>query len=297
MKIFVTGATGFIGKHLVEQLVTEGNDLTINLTSKEKSPFSDLVKTYTLGEGDIKLDITFLKNNSFDGVIHLASFYLPVHQPEDILRLIDSNVRFSTYILECASISRIKWFINTGTFWQNFQNANYSPVNLYAATKQAFETIARYYIEAKQIKFATLRLCDTFGPGDTRPKIFTLWENIAKSGKSLDMSQGDQLIDISYIDDVVNAFSILSKHLNNNTIINNGEVYAVKADIRYTLKELAMIFEEVTGYKLNINWGKKSYREREVMVPWEDGVIVPGWRQKYDIITGIKKVFKTKSEE
>jgi len=293
MKIFVTGATGFIGKHLVRKLVDDGHQVTINLYRDEKSPFQKRVTIYKLNESNINYDIKYLKHEAFDGVIHLASLYLTVHKPEDAVRLIDSNARFSTYILECAAQAKIKWFINTGTFWQHYQNADYSPVNLYAATKQAFESMAQYYIENNQIHFCTLKLSDTYGLNDTRTKVFNLWDKIAKSGETLDMSPGDQIIDISYIDDVINAFILLAKHLQyDSKEVINGAVYSVKADKRYTLKELAAIFEQATQQKLNINWGGKTYRAREVMVPWENGKVVSGWRPKYDIVTGIQKVFK-----
>lgn len=293
MKIFITGATGFIGKHLVKKLVAEGHKITINLFGEERTPFNESVSTYNLNEANINEDTEYLKQACFDGVIHLASLYLTVHKPEDAIRLVDSNLRFSTYILECASQAKVKWFINTGTFWQNYQNAEYSPVNLYAATKQAFESIAQYYIETNQIKFCTLRLCDTYGPNDTRPKIFNLWEKIAKTGETLEMSPGEQIIDISYIDDVVDAFILLSIHLFDNKYdISNGEIYAVKAERRYSLRELASIFEEVMQRKLNINWGTKPYREREVMMPWEKGKVVPDWHPKTKIIEAIRKTLK-----
>jgi CDP-paratose synthetase len=294
MNIFITGATGFMGKHIVKKLIDEGNQITVNLYNDEKSPFNSLVSTYQLDENNIKRDVLFLKSKKFDGIIHLASLYLTVHQPEDAVRLIETNVRFSTYLLECAVQSNIKWFLNTGTFWQCYQNTDYSPVNLYAASKQAFESIAQYFIETNKIVFSTLRLSDTYGPNDTRPKIFNLWEKIAKSGESLDMSAGEQIIDISYIDDIVTAFVLLSKHLQkNNSNIVNGVVYAVKAEKRYTLIQLAKIFEDVTNYKLNIKWGKLAYREREVMKPWEYGEVVPGWRSQVSVEEGITKLLKT----
>ena len=98
--------------------------------------------------------------------------------------------------------------------------------------------------------------------------------------------------DISFIDDIVSAFILLSKILSqNNSIINNGDVYAVNADKRYTLKELSKIFEKVTGKQLKINWGKLDYRKREVMVPWKNGKSVPGWKPKINLEEGIKRCF------
>ena len=38
---------------------------------------------------------------------------------------------------------------------------------------------------------------------------------------------------------------------------------------QHTLKELAEIYSKATGKKLNINWGGREYRKREVMVPWK----------------------------
>jgi CDP-paratose synthetase len=290
MKIFVTGATGFIGIHLVNKLISEDYQVTINLFGEEKSPFDSKVNTYKLNEANVLLDSEFLRKGKFDGIIHLASLYVIEHKPEEAIQLINSNVRFGTYILECASEANIKWFINTGTFWQHFQNLDYSPVNLYAATKQAFESVAQYYIDTNQIKFNTIKLSDTFGPGDTRPKIFNLWEKVAKSGEFLNMSAGQQKIDISYIDDIVNAFIVLINHLKKDSpVIVNGACYAVKAKVRYTLKELSLIFEMTTRKKLNIHWDSIPYRKREVMNPWEKGDILPGWESKVSIEQGINK--------
>ncbi|MDA3892597.1 MAG: NAD(P)-dependent oxidoreductase [Salinivirgaceae bacterium] len=289
MKIFITGATGFIGKHLVKKLVAKGYEITINLYGNEESPFDSSVSTYQISESNASTDIAYFKEEGFDGIIHLASLYLTVHQPTDAVKLVDSNVRFSTYVLECAAQAGISWFLNTGTFWQCYNNAEYSPVNLYAASKQAFESIARYYIETNQIRFCTLRLSDTYGPNDTRPKIFNLWFKSVKEKTTLDMSPGEQLIDITFIDDIIEAFYMLVTQLNGNTI-ETGSVFAVKADKRHTLKELAVVFEQATGLKLNINWGARTYREREVMLPWENGEIVSGWKPKIDIDAGLKQM-------
>jgi len=291
MKIFITGATGFIGNHLVKKLVTEGNDVTINLYGEENSPYDSTIKKWKLNENDIDRDIEYLVSQSFDGIIHLASLFLTNHKPEQAVKLIDSNLRFSTYILECATQAKIKWFINTGTFWQHYQNKDYSPVNLYAASKQAFEAVAKYYIETKEIKFITLKLSDTFGPNDTRPKIFNLWDKISRTGETLKMSPGNQIIDINFISDVVQAYCMLANYLQNDQYdIKIGDVYAVKSTKLYTLKELATIFEKITGKKLNIIWGGKEYREREVFVPWETGKPVPNWKPEVSIESGIIKI-------
>lgn len=292
MKIFITGASGFIGRNLVNQLAKEGHELCVNI----RKPITDLpenVTTYNINENDILSTINFFKTENFDGIIHLASLYITTHRPEDVVSLIDSNVRFSAFVLEASVNAKIPWFINTGTFWQHYENKEYSPVNLYAATKQAFESIAQYYWETNQIKFCTLKLSDTYGPNDTRQKIFNLWQRIANTGESFEMSPGEQIVDITFVKDVVSAFILLAHQLNNNyPFIRNGNVFAVKAVNRYSLKQLASIFEKTTEKKLNIRWGRKPYREREVMIPWSNGKNVPDWKPVVNIIDGIKLIFK-----
>lgn len=289
MNIFITGGTGFIGKHLVRQLISAGNNVSINLYGDEISPFENTVGTYKFGNGTIIDAIQFFTNEKFDGIIHLASYVQSGnHSSEDIENLIDTNLKFSTIVLETAAQANVKWFINTGTYWQHYNNADYSPVNLYAATKQAFMDIARFYWETDRIFFCTIKLFDTYGPNDTRPKIFTLWERIARTGETLDMSPGEQLIDIAHVDDIVNAFALLASHLHRqHAEVKNGDVFAVKATERYTLIQLAALFEQATNTKLNINWGARPYRNREVMMPWENGVVVPGWKPKVTIEEGI----------
>ncbi|MFT0713960.1 NAD-dependent epimerase/dehydratase family protein [Flagellimonas lutimaris] len=291
MNIFVSGATGFIGSHLIKQLLKLGHSITVNLRPGKETSFNSNVKTHTLGKGDIESDIDFFRREDFDGIIHLASLYITNHKSYEVSDLIDSNVKFGSYLLECASKASVNWFINTGTFWQNYQDEDYSPVNLYAATKQAFESIMQFYSETNQIKTCTLRLSDTFGQNDPRPKIFSLWERIAKSGETLPMSQGEQIIDINHISNVVHAFITLAGHLQNEPWnIKSGAVYALNAEKRYSLKELSIIFERVMETKLNIAWGDLDYREREVMVPWSKGVSIPDYFPVVTIEEGLKEL-------
>lgn len=290
MKIFITGATGFIGSNLVVKLVALGQDITINLREGKKSPFSKAVNTYYLGK-NIESDIDFFKESHFDGVIHLATCYITNHNSNEINELIDSNIKFGSYLLECSVQANIKWFINTGTVWQNFENKEYSPVNLYAATKQAFETIAHYYIETSNLCFVTIKLSDTFGSNDTRPKIFNLWHRIMLTGETIEMSPGEQIIDITHIDNVVHAFILLSNELQNNvSTIKSGDVFTLQSEDRYTLRELSLIYERVMGSKLNIIWGGRAYREREVMKPWSQGKTIPNYSTLTSLEEGLKKL-------
>lgn len=294
MKILITGATGFIGSHLVKQLLQDNHTLFCTLLKGETNPFGeDKVESIIFSDHSLDENVSFVKRNNVEGVIHLASFVQSgEHKPSDVEALIDTNIKFSTTLLEVAAIAKVKWFLNTGTFWQHYKNEDYSPVNLYAATKQAFENIAKYYYETNNIMFCTLRLFDTYGKNDTRNKIFNLWNKISKTREVLDMSPGEQIMDFSYIDDIVDAYVLLTDYLHNkSTKVKNGDVFYLQSSERYSLKELSKIFEEVTSLKLNINWGGRPYKDREVMEPISSNKTLPEFKHKVTIQEGIQKLF------
>jgi nucleoside-diphosphate-sugar epimerase len=170
-------------------------------------------------------------------------------------------------------------------------------VNLYAATKQAFEDIAKFYLDTSGINFVTLKLNDTYGPADKRKKILNVWMNCIQTGEALDMSEGEQLIDITYIDDVVDAYVTMIKLLENDTSSSlKGKFFAVSSSKPLKLKELAKIFERISSGKLNINWGAKPYRSREVMIPWNQGKSIPGWKPRVSLEEGIKRFINSYKE-
>ncbi len=290
MKILVTGATGFIGQNLVSLLLKNG--IEIYCLVREESDCSKIDKKAKIIKYDKKVDslIEVFNKQKFYGVVHLASIFLAEHKARDIVSLISSNVEFGTTLLEACKQSDVKWFINTGTFWQNYEDKDYNPVNLYAATKEAFENIAKYYTQTSNLIFTTIKLNDTFGPNDTRNKVFNLWAKIANTNEVLEMSKGEQIIDISYIEDVISAYEVLISHLNSDDAQNfKNKTFAVKSQTRVSLKELAEIFQKATNSKLNIIWGGREYRQRELMLPWENGEVVPNWSPKYSLEEAIKK--------
>lgn len=183
MKIIVTGSTGFVAKALIEILVKEGHNVHAIIREHSNTEGIASGTHFFIDNGDSQALVNFFNELKPDGVIHLASLFLAQHEIEDTEALILSNVLFSTRLLEASVRTDVKWFINTGTFWQHYNNDDYNPVNLYAATKQAFQDIAKFYYETKKINFVTLKLNDTFGAGDTRKKIFNLWKNLAKVGR------------------------------------------------------------------------------------------------------------------
>ena len=290
MKILLTGATGFIGSHLAQRLVAEGHELAILV---RPSSSLDVLKPIlpdiqvNIYDGSYASMLSALEAAKPSMVCHIASLFLAQHKPEDVTRLIESNINFPTQLLEAMNHIGVKQVINTGTSWQHFKNDFYNPVNLYAATKQAFESLLEYYIEAQGFKAVTLKLFDTYGPGDSRPKLFSMLRNAALSQERLFMSPGEQVLDLVYIDDVIDAFVNAIHMLPSQT--SGNRCFGVSSERPIRLKDLVAIYEKTLNLKLKIDWGGRNYRVREVMCPWS-APLLPGWHAHVELEDGLVRM-------
>ena len=288
----VTGATGFVGSYLVKRLVQEGWQTHIICRTDSSIPafveFDDVIKHFYDGATDSIIQI--VADAKPDVVFHLASLFLSQHETKDVDALIQSNILFGTQLLDAMRVNNVRTLINTGTSWQHYNNEDYNPVCLYAATKQAFEALLEYYFQACEFKAITLKLFDTYGPNDPRPKLFYLLNKAAKTGQPLDMSKGEQLIDLVHIDDVVEAFIIASQRLLDNKVTRN-ESYAVSSNNPIPLRELVELYAKITEQTINVNWGARDYRYREVMQTWTKGNEIECWTPRISLVDGMQKIF------
>ena len=148
--------------------------------------------------------------------------------------------------------------------------------------------VVRYYIEARNLKLISLCIFATYGTNDKSLRLLGLLKKISETGETLKMSPGEQLIDIVYIDDVVEAFILAGKYLAACKYDYCG-TYGVSSTKPIPLRKVVEIFEDVAGKKLSIEWGGRPYRAREIMVPWHSYKLLPGWQPKIPLREGIKK--------
>lgn len=294
MKILVTGATGFIGSHLVQRLLGVKHEVHV-LTR----PGTDLE---LLGDrqgrivvhshsGSTQNMIEIVKDARPDVIVHLASLFVGEHKSTDLEELINSNVLLSTQIVEAMSLNHVRQLINVGTSWQHYEDADYKPVNLYAASKQAFRSLLSFYVETCDLRVINLELFDTFGPNDRRDKLFNLLDRLRTTGETISMSPGYQKINLVHIDDVCDAFILALKRLRLD-LVKGSETYSVCSDNSIELRELVRVYESEANVKLNVKWGGRSYRAREVMRPWSRGVNLPGWAPRISLEKGIKMLLQ-----
>lgn len=286
----ITGATGYIGSKLSQQLLDYGWVVNVILRKSGTQLLPSLegkVVQHTY-DGSTESLISAIKLSKPDVVFHLASFFIADHRSCQITDLINSNILFATQLLEACAVNGIRNFVNTGTSWQHFRNDEYDPVCLYAATKQSFESLLDFYVDANNMNVITLKLFDTYGPDDTRPKLLNLLFNSIESGDELSMSPGDQLIDLVHIDDVIRAYFTAANHLLVGTLIRSHKRYAVSSGAPISLRQLVELLEDLACKKINVNFGGKPYRKREVMHPWKPSQTLPGWIAQISLANGLK---------
>lgn len=287
-KVLITGATGFVGSHLAKRLITMGYDVHAIIRRSSSIELlhdnGDTIKTHYY-DGTVKTMMEIMETSKPDIVIHLATIFIAEHLSEDIDSLFFSNILFGAHLLEAMGKSGVVFLINAGTHWQHYNDEDYNPVDLYAATKKAFEDIGKYYTQSTPLRMITLKLLDTYGPNDNRAKIFSLLKKVAHTGELLKMSAGEQLLGPVYIDDVIDAFICAMEYIFSKPE-HYQEDFFISPDEIYSLQEVVSIYESACGTKLNIQWGAKEYRFREVMKPYT-GKKLPGWKAKTDLPKGL----------
>lgn len=299
--ILVTGASGFIGSHLLESLLTLNYKIVIiERSDSNHERIKDLLKQVKIYFSDRNETEKAFKNNKIDYVIHLAAKYIKAHSSvEEVNSIIDTNVKFSVDLCQYCVQYKVKGFINTGTFFEyKMQNRPIKeddiekPYNLYSASKLSFQEILKYYSQNYKLKSVTLRLFSPFGDRDNE-KLMSFLVKALNSGDKLEFSGGEQRWNFTYVKDTVLAFVEALDYLNKSQ--EKYSVFNIGYDKVYSIKQVAAKLEKISGKKFNILWGAKPYIENEIYYANCDNSKakkVLNWQPKYDIDYGLKKTYE-----
>jgi CDP-paratose synthetase len=261
IKVLITGGTGYIGSNLVKKMLIN-NNLDITLVVRDinsaKELFMDSVNYIECG--DLKIFIYDIEKLLPNIVIHLAAYSTSSDMPNEIRRLIESNIIFTSNLLIALSNIKIDLFINTGSFSEYHYNNNLiSPTYFYSTTKSSARYMIEYFSKKNSFNFINMILYTVYGKKSKNKKIIDYVIESLDSKESIAMSDGKQILDFVHIDDVVNFFYTII--VNNKNIKNSRIDYFIGTGQCFSIRELVIKIENITSKKANIAWGKNKSRK------------------------------------
>jgi CDP-paratose synthetase len=296
MKILLTGSSGYLGRYLLEALSVTGYELILLVRSAEKIN-AHLEKSKALVTL-IRLDDPAWKEKiraaSPEVVIHLAAYLSSGDDEKTIDTLIDANIRFGTQLLDALKGTAVRLVVNTGTFaeYNGKKGKTLQPAYLYAATKTAFRSILEYYRRLCGFRVLHVIPYTIYGrKGEAKKLIDYLYDSL-DAATPVDMSPGEQVLDLIHINDVVRFYLLLlAAEL---SLIDEVTEFHLGTGTGTTPRELCRLLENLSGKKANINWGGRSYRDLDTMY----AVAIPGklasrigWEPLIPVSEGIQQEY------
>ena len=242
-KVLVTGATGFTGGYLAEELANRG--YTVRALSL---PEQDISKLNKLGIEVVTGDLTKKETLAYavkdiDVVYHIAAIYREQNVPNHYF--FDVNVGGTRNLLESALEAGVKRFVHCSTVGVQGEikdppakeNAPYNPGDVYQRSKVEGEKLALEFFSENDIEGVVFRPVGIFGPGDMRfLKIFK-WVN---SGKFRMIGNGEVLYHLTYVKDLVEGIILCGEKKE-----AVGEVFTLGGREYVTLNEFVKLLSEV----------------------------------------------------
>lgn len=290
--IVVTGATGFLGRHLIPRLVDEGERVVVvrrpsaglDVLGSAAAAVTDVVDT-----GDVGRLRAALAESAPGCLVHLATHYVNIAQDQHLADLYEANVAFGGRVVHAFTGAGGRDVVYTSTFSQYAAGSAYEPTNLYAATKQAFADVLRHYARNEDVTVVDLQLFDSFGPGDPRTKIWGLLVGAARTGTPLDTTPGHQLLSPVHVDDVVSALVRSARVA--GELPSGYHRFSAPGPRTLSLREAVDVLRAVTGEEVPVHWGVRPYSGNEVFEPVPAPEPLPGWRAEVSLEEGFGQLW------
>lgn len=270
MKLFVTGATGFVGSHFINKAQEAGHEFIALKRSGTSYP-----RIFLLAEPvwlEKALDVVDTSDfEGVDAVVHLAA-HTPNVPYDTLENCLYWNVNAVVQLIRTAYQAGVRRFIVAGSCFEyglsaaNYENipadAPLEPVHSYPASKAAASVALIQMARELKLEFSLLRIFQVFGEGEAEGRLWPSLKKAALSGQDFEMTAGEQVRDFTPVEFVADEF-----------VRTLGiEVKAGVPDIRnlgtgraQTLLEFSRFWWEKWGAPGQLKVGAVPYRDGEVM--------------------------------
>lgn len=292
MKILVCGGYGFIGSKLVSSLVVKGWDVYTLSHRGHNSIIGVTEVVYKNLEQDEISSI--VKKIMPSCTIFLATQY----DNGDLDKIININIKLPVFLMKALSDlpKENRNFILTDSYWSlGSTESKGIPLDDYAAAKGAIKEFAKTYSYHKALAIINIMIYGTYGSADKRGKILDAILNAVKFNSRLELSAGEQFLDLVHVDDICDGYMLAVDLLFNKSQCSDKffETYSLSTGKPIQIKKII----ELIGSKNNvtsIHLGCKAYREREIFEPLYNYPTMPGWSPKENLDTYIAKYLNEK---
>ena len=290
----VTGGAGFIGSHIVEQLISLGHEVVV-----VDNEYSDNENFYWRKDTyNVNIDITdkALKNafTNVDYVFHLAAEARIGPSIKNPVNAININTLGTCNVLQCAREAGVKKVMYSST--SSGYGLNTSPnietqsddcLNPYSVSKVAGEKICKMYTDLYGLKTVIFRYFNVFGErapkkGQYAPVIGIFLRQLAAGEKLTIVGDGEQRRDFVYVKDVANA-NIMAA-LSNADDEAYGQVYNVGSGKNYSVNDIASFISDDT-----INIPPRVGEARNSLANIDKIYKTFAWKPQTDVESWIRK--------
>jgi nucleoside-diphosphate-sugar epimerase len=261
--ILLTGATGFLGSHLLSRLLISGHHVVATKrTNSDTSRVHKWMDHSNLRFYDIsKIDPSVMfDENQIDIIIHTATEYGRIKKP--ISEILEPNLVLPLRLIELGIEHGTVCFLNTDSF-SNRGNSIHSNLLKYSLSKKSLLVWLREL--SKQVKVVNIVLEHVYGPYDSRSKFVesviqqVAVERILRVG----LTQGFQKRDFIYVEDVVDAYMCLIEHGISHEF--SFEEFEVGTGTSTRIRDLAETIKKVANSKTKLGFGDLPIRDNEAM--------------------------------
>jgi len=239
-RIVITGAAGFIGSHLTEELVARGAEVRaiVQYNSTNNWENLDFLPEETLGKvevitGDIR-DPFFVRKivKDSDVVFHLAALIAIPYSYIAPREFVETNVSGTLNVMQACLDEGVEKVVHTSTS-EVYGTALYTPIDEkhllqgqspYSASKIGADKIAESYHTSFDLPVATLRPFNTFGPRQSaRAVIPTIITQILAGKEKIKLGALKPVRDLTYVKDTVKGFTkVAESEKTIGTVVNSG---------------------------------------------------------------------------